>query len=35
MKARIASITDDFPAAELDWITTASGSSSLRKTAAR
>ena len=34
-KARTASMSDDFPAAELDWTMTASGSSSLRETAAK
>jgi hypothetical protein len=35
MRSRIASMSDDLPAAEDDWIRTARGSSSLRLPAAR
>ncbi len=35
MKANTASMSEDLPAAEDDWITTASGAVSLRDTAAR
>jgi hypothetical protein len=35
MRERTASISELLPAAELDWMMTASGSSSLRETAAR